>query len=171
MIESIGHEVQVALGLGLGRKALAQAPLVVQLFGKPVLIDMGRQIDARAGITVPIPSAADVVAGFHGLHLESLLTQPIELVHAGDSSADDEGIELGGGYRGVHGRLLSIGVAGRSVAAGTAMRPGKCLRISTAQFGNVRHRGDRSLERMGQFEHGRSMPATRGARPPDNAGS
>ena len=69
---------------------------------------MGRRIDARAGITVPVPSAADVVAGFHGLHLESLLAQAIELVQAGDARADDHGIELGGGSRAVHGRLLSL---------------------------------------------------------------
>src|SRR6476660_8010738 len=116
-IEAIGHEVQVAFGLGLGRKALAPVPLVVQLLGEPILIDVRRRIDARAGITVPVPSAANVVAGFHGLHLESLLTQAIELVHAGDSRADDEGIELDGGPRGVHGRLLSLGVDSDSRAA------------------------------------------------------
>jgi len=32
---------------------------------------------------------------------------------------------LGGGYRGVHGRLLSIGVAGRSVSAGNGDASGE----------------------------------------------
>ena len=67
-LEFIGDEVQVALNLCLGRKALGPIPLLNQLVGEPVLVDIGLSINARTGVAVPVPGATHCRGRFDAPH-------------------------------------------------------------------------------------------------------
>ena len=91
-VELVSHVVEVALGFRLPGKALAPVPLVQQILGEPILVDVSLRIDARAGVAVPVPGAADAGASLEHLHLQALIAQLMQRIHPGKAGADDDGI-------------------------------------------------------------------------------
>jgi hypothetical protein len=78
---------------------LGPLPLLQQLLRKGEAVGITLGIEARAGITVPVPGAADVGAGLEYAGAEAKLAQPVELVHARQTGADDDGVEVEGRIR------------------------------------------------------------------------
>ena len=62
-VELVGDVIEIALGLGLGREVLVPVPFLQQFLGKRVAVGPAFGIEARAGVAVPIPGAADIGAG------------------------------------------------------------------------------------------------------------
>src|SRR5690242_5858461 len=69
-------------------------PLLEQLLGEGVAVGTALGIEARAGIAIPVPGAADLGAGLEHAYLQAHLAQAVELVHAGQAGADDDGVEI-----------------------------------------------------------------------------
>ena len=65
---------------------------------------MALDVAARAGIAVPVPRAADAVAGLDDAGRAPEPAQPVQLVEPGEAGADDDGVD-GLGIR--HGPTLS----------------------------------------------------------------
>ncbi len=79
-IESISDMLQVAQRLGLGCEVLAPVPVVEQLGGERVPVRVALRIKPGAGVSVPVPGAADVTASFERVHRHAELAQPVELI-------------------------------------------------------------------------------------------
>jgi hypothetical protein len=62
-IELVGDMIEVALGLRLSGKALLPMPFVEQFLRKRIAVGIALGIETRAGITVPVPGAANANAG------------------------------------------------------------------------------------------------------------
>src|SRR5216110_2428328 len=69
---------------------LLPVPFRHQLLGKGVAIGPAFGIKTRAGITVPVPGAADVRAGLEDPHSHAQFAQAVEHIHAGNPGADDD---------------------------------------------------------------------------------
>ena len=95
--EPIGGVVQVGEDLGLGGVALGPLPFAREVILEAVLVLQAFDIAAGAGVAIPVPGAANTIAGFDyaGAHAE--LAQAVEHVQPCEARADDDGIELGGG--------------------------------------------------------------------------
>src|SRR6185437_9667177 len=93
-VELVGDEIEVAFGLGLGGEVLLPVPLVEQLLRERIAVGPAFGIEARAGIAVPIPGAADRRTGFEGAHPQTELAQLVKLVEPRDAGADHDGIEI-----------------------------------------------------------------------------
>ena len=65
-VEPVGDEVEVAQDLGLRRRSARSTPLPLQLLGEAVRVLDALDVAARAGVAVPVPRAADAVAGLEG---------------------------------------------------------------------------------------------------------
>ena len=89
-IEPVGDVLQILERLGLGLEMLLPVPLLQQLVGESVAVGVALGVEARAGIAVPVPGAADVGPRFEHAHRKSQLPQPVKLVNAGDARADDD---------------------------------------------------------------------------------
>ena len=88
-VEFVGDVVAVAQRLGLGGEMLAPVPFLQQLVGEGEAVGPALGVEARSWIAVPVPGAADAVAGFEDVHRKSELAQPVELVHARKAGTDD----------------------------------------------------------------------------------
>ncbi len=53
------------------------------------------RIEARAGIAVPVPGAADIGAGLEDFYAKPEAAQPVELVQARDAGTDHDDVGLG----------------------------------------------------------------------------
>src|SRR5438067_5814984 len=93
-VEFVGDVVEVALGLRLRREALVPVPFLQQGLRKGVAVGIALRIKAGAGITVPIPGAADAGTGLKYPYLEAELAQPVELVETGNARADNDRVKL-----------------------------------------------------------------------------
>ena len=93
-IQLVRRIVHIADNLRLFRIALRPLPAEIHVLGEGEAIGVALGIAARAGIAVPVPGAANPVAGLDhpSLHAE-LVAQQVELVHAGKTGADDQGVE------------------------------------------------------------------------------
>src|SRR5262249_2086210 len=91
-VELVRDELAVPQRLRLGREVLAPLPFAQDLVreGVPVCPRFG--VEPRAGITVPVPRAADAVASLEHAHAEPQPAQPMELIHAGDAGPDHDGV-------------------------------------------------------------------------------
>src|SRR5256885_9690010 len=69
---------------------LLPVPFPHQLLGKGVAIGPAFGIETRAGITVPVPGAADVRAGLEDPRGHAQFAQAVEHIHAGNPGADDD---------------------------------------------------------------------------------
>src|SRR5205085_2625051 len=89
-VEFFGDMDAVAERLRLAGKMLGPFPFVQQLLreGKAVGVALG--IEARTGIAVPVPGAADIGAGLEHADAQAELAQPVKLVHARETGADDD---------------------------------------------------------------------------------
>src|SRR6202140_2458433 len=69
---------------------LLPVPFLHQLLGEGVAIGPAFGIETRAGITVPVPGAADVRAGLEDPRGHTQFAQAVEHIHAGNPGADDD---------------------------------------------------------------------------------
>src|SRR6185295_12933153 len=81
----------VAQVLGLAGEVLLPVPFVQKLAREGVAVGPALRIEARAGIAVPVPGAAEVAAGLEHGGLDAEVEQALDLVDAGDARADDDG--------------------------------------------------------------------------------
>ena len=73
---------------------LGPLPFLQQLLGERIAVGPALRIEARAGIAVPVPGAADIGAGLEDFCAEPEPAQPVELVQAGDAGADDDDVRF-----------------------------------------------------------------------------
>src|SRR5690242_494411 len=86
--------LEVFENLGLLGIALRPFPFLQQLLVPGEAVDVGVGIAARAGVTVPVPSAADGLAGLVDARAETeFVPERFEHVNAGEACADDDGVE------------------------------------------------------------------------------
>ena len=81
-VEPVDHVVEVALGLGLLREVLLPLPLLEQLLGEQVAVGVALGVEPRPRVAVPVPGAADAVAGLEQHGGEPGLAGPVQLVDA-----------------------------------------------------------------------------------------
>ena len=62
-VEAVHHVVEVALDLRLLGEVLLPLPLLEQLLGEEVAVGVALRVEAGPGVAVPVPGAADPVAG------------------------------------------------------------------------------------------------------------
>ena len=88
------------------------------------------------GVAVPVPGAADAVAGLEDLHAQAhLVAQAVVHVQAGEAGADDDGVDVTGrwGRRGVGGGLHVVGWSRpRSAGRRGGLRRGRSVQARTA---------------------------------------
>jgi hypothetical protein len=77
----------------LRRHELGPVPFLLEVreLGEHVLDAL--DVDASAGVAVPVPGAADCVAPFEHLHLEAGLAQLVQRVQTGEAGADDHDVD------------------------------------------------------------------------------
>src|SRR5258708_11268404 len=93
-IMAYGDMLEIAEALRLLGIALGPFPLLQELLVPGEAIDVGVGIATRAGVTVPVPGAADGFAGFIDPRLEAQsVPQRLEHVNTGKAGADDDSVE------------------------------------------------------------------------------
>src|SRR5205823_2907046 len=93
-VELVGDMVEIAQRLRLAGKVLRPLPFLQQLLRKRVAVGIALRIEARAGIAVPVPGAADIGPSLEHPHAQTPFTQPVKLVQARHARADDDGVEI-----------------------------------------------------------------------------
>ncbi len=91
--ELVGDVIHIAQNFGLGRIAFRPVPFLLQLLGKLIGIFHAFDIAAGTGITVPVPRAADFRPGFQHLHVQTLISQPVQQVQSRKPGADDDNVQ------------------------------------------------------------------------------
>ena len=91
-VELVGDIVTIAQGFRLAGKMLGPFPFLQQFLRKGIAIGIAFGIEARAGIAIPVPGAADIGASLEHTDAQAQLTQPVELIHARQPGADDDGV-------------------------------------------------------------------------------
>src|SRR5262249_48928478 len=95
-VEAFGAVLKIAQDLILLWIAFGPVPLLQQVFVERVAINVAVRIAARARIAIPVPGAADPVAGLEHSDVQvELVAQRVKHVHAGKAGTDDNGIEVG----------------------------------------------------------------------------
>ena len=95
-IEPIGDVVEVPLDLGLLRVPTRPLPLLRELLGERVAVVVTLGVAARARIAVPVPRAADAVAGLEDLDAQvQVVAELVERVETGEARADHDHVEVG----------------------------------------------------------------------------
>src|SRR5580692_12986734 len=89
-VEAVSHVVDVAQDLRLRAVALGPMPFLLQLVGERIRVLHALDIAATPWVAVPVPGAADRVAGLEGTHFEAKFTQAMDGVETADSCADDD---------------------------------------------------------------------------------
>src|SRR6266446_6485211 len=88
--------VRVAENFRLRGKQLAPLPVLLQLLREAERILHALDVAARAGIAVPVPSAAHAAARLKGAHGKTKLAQAMQQIKAGEAGAGYEDIDLFG---------------------------------------------------------------------------
>jgi hypothetical protein len=91
-VELVGNMVAIAQGFRLAGKVLGPFPFLQQFLREGIAIGIAFGIETRAGIAIPVPGAADIGAGLEHADAQAELAQPVELVHARQASANDDGV-------------------------------------------------------------------------------
>src|SRR5690606_13123109 len=86
-----------AQGLPVG-EALVPVPVLPD-GGIGVLVQGHVGVDARSGVAVPVPDAAEPGPGLEQRDLQAELAQVVELVEAGEAGAHHDDVVVGGGHR------------------------------------------------------------------------
>src|SRR5882762_8268492 len=95
-VEALGAVLEVTQDLVLLRVALGPVPLLQQVLVERVTVNVAVGVAARSGIAIPVPGAADAIAGLeHGDVQVELVAQRMQHVHTGEAGADDDCIEVG----------------------------------------------------------------------------
>ena len=94
-IEAIGDVVEVPLDLGLLRVTTRPLPLLRKLRGERVAVVVTLGVAPRAGIAIPVPRAADTVAGLEDADAQvQVVTELVERVETGEARADHDHVEV-----------------------------------------------------------------------------
>jgi hypothetical protein len=91
-VELVSDMIEIAQRLRLASKVLRPFPFLQQLLRKRVTVGIALGIEARAGIAIPVPGAADVGPSLEHPHAKTLFAQPVELVQPRHARADDDGV-------------------------------------------------------------------------------
>ena len=94
-VESIGHVVGVGEDLRLGGVALGPVPLLLQLGGERVGVVHRLDVATGTRVAVPPPGPTHVGRGFDHLHVEPLVPEAVQQVHAGEAGAHHDHVEIG----------------------------------------------------------------------------
>ena len=87
--------LEITEDFGLLGIALGPFPLLQQLLVPGEAIDVGVRIATRAGVAVPVPSAANRLAGFINPHLQpQLVPERLQHVHAGKACANHDSVKV-----------------------------------------------------------------------------
>ena len=95
-VELVGDVVQIALGLGCRREVFFPIPFLQQLVGKRVAVGPAFGIEARTGVAVPVPGAADIAAVLEHQRLQTEFAQLVELIETGNAGTDDDSVKIQG---------------------------------------------------------------------------
>src|ERR1700712_4810436 len=95
-VELVGDMVQIPLGFRLAGEMLLPVPFVEQFLRKGVAIGPAFGVEPGAGITIPVPGTAYIGASLEHPRRQAEFTQPVELIEAGNTGADDDRVEIGG---------------------------------------------------------------------------
>ncbi len=95
-VELVGDVVQIPFGFRLAGEMLLPVPFVEQFLRKGVAVGPTFGVKPGAGITVPVPGAADTGAGLEHPRRQAKFAQAVELIEAGNPGADDDRVEIGG---------------------------------------------------------------------------
>ncbi len=94
-VVTLGHMLEVAQDFGLLGVALTLFPFLQELLVKGEAVNIGIGVAARAGVTVPVPGAANGFTRFINPHLQSqFIAKRLEHVHTGKTCTDDDGIKV-----------------------------------------------------------------------------
>ena len=93
-IIAVGDEAEVAQDFGLGCVFLRPLPRALQLRIEGVAVVDGLNVAACAGISVPVPGAADVVGLLQRHRREAGLAQPMQKVQAGKPGTYHRDVDL-----------------------------------------------------------------------------
>ena len=92
-VKTFGDMVCIGQQFGLRRIALRPAPFLFKFFIKAEAVFQALDIDAGAGIAIPVPGAANAAAGLDHAGLQALLPAFQQHVHAGKSGPHNQHIQ------------------------------------------------------------------------------
>ncbi|MGY3104590.1 hypothetical protein ACVWW7_001217 [Bradyrhizobium sp. LM6.9] len=155
-IVAVGDEAEIAQDLGLGGVFFRPGPGLVEFRIERIAVIDGLDIAARAGITVPVPGAADIAGFFEGDRREAGLAQPMEKIEAGKPGPHHGNIDLlTGSATRVRGtcsnHCVRHGISSRMFCFAGRLSPQARLVIrASAIFGSClrRHHGRANLASM-----------------------
>src|SRR5581483_5715921 len=93
-IEAVGDVGEIAQDFRLLGIAQAPRPLLRQFLRERVAVVVALAVAARAGIAVPIPDAADVLALLEADDLEAEAAQLVDGIEPCEARTDDDGIAV-----------------------------------------------------------------------------
>ena len=93
-VEPVGDVVGVAEDLRLGGVLLGPLPLLLEVLVEAVGVLHALDVAAGARVAVPVPGAADAVAGLEHLHGEALRPGLVEHVEAREPGSDHDDVDL-----------------------------------------------------------------------------
>ena len=89
-VELVRDVVEIAEILRLGREAFLPVPLVQQFPGERVAVGVTLGVEARAGVTIAVPGASEVVVSFEHCCVDAEIDKALDLIDAGYPGADDD---------------------------------------------------------------------------------
>ena len=133
-VKTVSHMIGVGQNFRLRRVFFRPFPFLLQVVGKRIRILQAFDIAARAGITVPVPGAANPATAFIHPCRKAEFAQRVQHIHARESRADNDGVKRGGFGRAFgggdgHVRISPMGVAWAkesAVRAAQASTVGPC---------------------------------------------
>ena len=132
---ALGRVADVGLDLALLGVALGPLPFLLQIFGPRIAVLQALDVAARTGVAVPVPGAADIIAGLEGHGRQAQAAQAVQHVQAGETGADDDrvGVQMhrhaGPGLpeRAVGGGVLGLMGRGHGQSAWCNLRGAICV--------------------------------------------
>ena len=93
-VEAVRHMIGVVQDLWLGGVFLGPDPLLFKFGTETERVLHAFHVAARTGITVPVPSAADVCGLVQNPDIESGTTQAMKQVKTGEPRSDDKNVDV-----------------------------------------------------------------------------
>jgi hypothetical protein len=93
-IEAICNVVGVTFYFGLAWVTLAPIPLLLKLLRERIRVFNALDVDPRAGITVPVPRAANVTADFETSHGKARFSRAVDHVETSETGSHYDHVYL-----------------------------------------------------------------------------